>query len=143
MSCTRGCPSQLKIYVRTDCNLHVALPLYSDNRRCPLGDRRAENRLICRLLLVADGHFQATAVLKGLLLNIATLRRPHSSPRSSSRSSSDNKTANELQQEFVRQLREMFGNHLQVQVEPNITITKDKEVNWLSDFKKRDKKKLN
>jgi hypothetical protein len=65
------------------------------------------------------------------------------SPRSSSRFSSDNKTANELQQEFVRQLREMFGNHLQVQVEPNITITKDKEVNWLSDFKKRDKKKLN
>jgi len=65
------------------------------------------------------------------------------SPRSSSRSSSDIKTANELQQEFVRQLREMFGNHLQVQVEPNITITKDKEVNWLSDFKKRDKKKLN
>ena len=65
------------------------------------------------------------------------------SPRSSSRSSSDNKTANELQQEFVRQLREMFGNHLQIQVEPNITITKDKEVNWLSDFKKRDKKKLN
>jgi hypothetical protein len=65
------------------------------------------------------------------------------SPRSSSRSSSDIKTAKELQQEFVRQLREMFGNHLQVQVEPNITITKDKEVNWLSDFKKRDKKKLN
>ena len=65
------------------------------------------------------------------------------SPRSSSRSSSDNKTANELQQEFVRQLREMFGNHLQVQVEPNVTITKDKEVNWLRDFKKPDKKKLN
>ena len=65
------------------------------------------------------------------------------SSRASSRSGSDNKTANELQQEFVRQLREMFGNHLQVQVEPNITITKDKEVNWLSDFKKRDKKKLN
>jgi len=65
------------------------------------------------------------------------------SSRSSSRSSSDIKTAKELQQEFVRQLREMFGNHLQVQVEPNITITTDKEVNWLSDFKKRDKKKLN
>jgi len=65
------------------------------------------------------------------------------SPRSSSRSSSDIKTDKELQQEFVRQLREMFGNHLQVQVEPNITITKDKEVNWLSDFKKPDKKKLN
>ena len=65
------------------------------------------------------------------------------SSRSSSRSSSDIKTAKELQQEFVRQLREMFGNHLQIQVEPNITITKDKEVNWLSDFKKRDKKKLN
>lgn len=65
------------------------------------------------------------------------------SPRTSSRSSSDIKTAKELQQEFVRQLREMFGNHLQVQVEPNITITKDKEVNWLSDFKKPDKKKLN
>jgi len=65
------------------------------------------------------------------------------SSRSSSRSSSDIKTAKELQQEFVRQLREMFGNHLQIQVEPNITITKDKEVNWLSDFKKPDKKKLN
>jgi len=65
------------------------------------------------------------------------------SSRPSSRSSSDIKTAKELQQEFVRQLREMFGNHLQIQVEPNITITKDKEVNWLNDFKKRDKKKLN
>ena len=53
------------------------------------------------------------------------------------------KSGADAQQEFVRQLREMFGNHLQIQVEPNITITKDKEVNWLSDFKKRDKKKLN
>ena len=65
------------------------------------------------------------------------------SPRSSSRSSSDIKTGKELQQEFIRQLREMFGKPFQIQVEPNITITKDKEVNWLSDFKKRDKKKLN
>ena len=62
------------------------------------------------------------------------------SPRSSSRSSSDIKTAKELQQEFVRQLREMFGNHLQV--EPNITITTDKEINRFSDFKKPDKKKV-
>jgi len=65
------------------------------------------------------------------------------SPRSSSHSSSDIKTGKELQQEFIRQLREMFGKPFQIQVEPNITITKDKEVNWLSDFKKRDKKKLN
>ena len=38
-----------------------------------------------RHMLVAVGHSRVTAVLKGLLLNTATLRRPHTSPRSSSR----------------------------------------------------------
>ena len=51
------------------------------------------------------------------------------------------KSGADAQQEFVRQLREMFGNHLQV--EPNITITTDKETNAFSDFAKHLEKKIN
>ena len=51
------------------------------------------------------------------------------------------KSGTDAQQEFVRQLREMFGNHLQV--EPNITITTDKETNAFSDFAKHLEKKIN
>ena len=51
------------------------------------------------------------------------------------------KSGADAQKEFVRQLREMFGNHLQV--EPNITITTDKETNAFSDFAKHLEKKIN
>ena len=81
-------PVTTEIYVRTDCNLHVALPLYSNNRRCPpwaTAVLKLSDMPLGRHMLVAAGHSRVTAVLKGLLLNIATLRRPHTSPRSSSR----------------------------------------------------------
>jgi len=62
------------------------------------------------------------------------------SSRASSRSDKI-KSGADAQKEFVRQLREMFGNHLQV--EPNITITTDKETNAFSDFAKHLEKKIN
>jgi hypothetical protein len=53
------------------------------------------------------------------------------------------KSGADAQQEFVRQLRELFGGLVNLEVEPNITITTDKETNAFSDFAKHLEKKIN
>ena len=55
------------------------------------------------------------------------------SSRASSRSDKI-KSGADAQQEFVRQLRELFGGLVNLEVEPNITITTDKETNAFSDL---------
>ena len=64
------------------------------------------------------------------------------SPRASSRYDKI-KSGTDAQQEFVRQLRELFGGLVNLEVEPNITITTDKETNAFSDFAKHLEKKIN
>ena len=64
------------------------------------------------------------------------------SSRASSRSDKI-KSGADAQKEFVRQLRELFGGLVNLEVEPNITITTDKETNAFSDFAKHLEKKIN